>query len=102
MASIDGMALNSPDGSTTAGAAFILQSPPEYPESGALQDSKFELQPTSRYMVVRFAHSKDAREAYRKGIALAQEVLDRLSIHGRGDFFLKEPDTEHLVWWTDE
>jgi hypothetical protein len=101
MASIGGIPLNSPDGTATAGAAFLLHQTPERARSDSLRDASFELQPSRHYMVVRFPKTESPADAFMQGIELAQEALDRLSVLGRGDLSLKAPDSEYIVWWID-
>jgi hypothetical protein len=100
MATLGNIPLSQPGAPTGAAAAFVLTQPVEQAAAGDLRDTSFELMVSCRYLVVRFPSAADATDCYSKGLELAQEVLDRLSILGRGDYTLRRPEDEHILWWT--
>jgi hypothetical protein len=85
--------------SLDSGIALLLMKPPEQEVRVTYRDCVLLASPGNSHVVCRFGGARSHEDAYSQGRLLVQEVLDVLSMTGRGDLVTREAEDEFFVWW---
>lgn len=99
VADIDGMSFFS--GGATAGAAFLLDHAADVDAIEEIAGWTTEIKTGSRLVVTRGPGPSEYESARDNALDAANKGLDFLSARGRGDYWIRNADDEHLVWWME-